>query len=61
MIELNPKPFFCITENVHASPGRSAAGESGLQTAGQNTFPTKGGKEMKKKIWFGYYLPFWRE
>lgn len=35
MIELNPKPFFCITENVHASPGRSAAGESGLHTAEQ--------------------------
>jgi hypothetical protein len=35
-IEMNPKPFFCITENVHASLGRSAAGESGLHTAGQN-------------------------
>jgi hypothetical protein len=32
-IEMNLKPFFCITENVHASLGRSAARESGLHTA----------------------------
>ena len=36
MIRKDFNPFFCIKENVHASPGRSAAGESGLQTAEQN-------------------------
>jgi hypothetical protein len=35
-IEMNPKLFFCITENVHASPGCSATGESGFITAEQN-------------------------
>ena len=34
-ISMNLKAFFKVKKNVHASPGCSAAGASGLQTVGQ--------------------------
>ena len=48
-VKMNPKPFFCITENVHASPGRSAAGASGFDTVGQNKLLKARNEKWKKE------------